>query len=109
MTATATLRHKPTGAWPFAGRDQEGPVPSFAKLTAMDDDHFYRHDRGTNYASRATCAITSREGSGREVLQQFRGTPGRPRHKTLMAVWGEADMDAFKKRWEMSRVGAAVP
>jgi hypothetical protein len=92
--------------WRLAGLQEaikEGGVPSFEKLTAMDDDQFYRQDRGTNYAqSRYLCYYLQEKGLLARYYKEFtahaREDP--TGYKTLVKILGEKDMNAFKKRWE---------
>ena len=92
--------------WRLAGLQEaigKGAVPSFKDLTAMDEDQFYRHDRGTNYAqSRYLCYYLQEKGLlarfYKEFLANAKDDPSG--YKTLAKVLNEKDMVAFKKRWE---------
>lgn len=92
--------------WRLAGLQEaikEGAVPSFEKLTAMDEDQFYHHDRGTNYAqSRYLCYYLQEKGLLARFYKEFLAnakddTSG---YKTLTKILDEKDMGAFKERWE---------
>ena len=80
--------------WRLAGLQEaieKGTVPSFEKLTAMDDDHFYHDDRGTNYAqSRYLCYYLQEKGLLTRFYKKFvadaKDDPSG--YRTLTAVLG---------------------
>jgi hypothetical protein len=92
--------------WRLAGLQEaikQGSVPSFEKLTGMDDDEFYRHDRGTNYAqARYLCYYLQEKGLLTRFYKDFvaHAKDDPSGYKTLIGALGEKDMGAFKKRWE---------
>ncbi len=82
---------------------QAKQVPSFKDLTAMDANAFYNEDKGTNYAeARYLCYYLQEKGVLVKFYQEFHGhqkeDPGG--YQTLQKILGEADMDAFKTKWE---------
>jgi hypothetical protein len=92
--------------WRLAGLQEaieKHTVPSFATLTAMDNDEFYRHDRGTNYAqSRYLCYYLQEKGLLAAFYKDFvaHAKDDPSGYKTLVKVLDEKDMAAFQKRWE---------
>lgn len=92
--------------WRLAGLQQAinaGNVPSFQKLTALDDDDFYHHDKGVNYGqARYLCYYLQEKGLLRKYYAEF--TANRitdpTGYKTLQKLLGEPDMTAFQKQWE---------
>ena len=78
-------------------------VPSFKELTAMDSNAFYNEDKGVNYAqSRYLCYYLQEQGLLVKFYQEFqaRQKEDPSGFKTLQHILGEADMDAFKIKWE---------
>jgi hypothetical protein len=92
--------------WRLAGLQEavrKDKVPSFAALTAMDSDAFYEKDRGTNYSqSRYMCYYLQERSLLVKFYRQFLAARAEDPtgYKTLQAVLGEDDMDAFKNEWE---------
>jgi hypothetical protein len=92
--------------WRLAGLQEAiraDTVPSFKMLTAMDSDAFYGDDRGTNYSqSRYLCYYLQEHGLLVKFYRRFRAAHAKDPtgYKTLKAVLGESDMDAFKDKWE---------
>ena len=92
--------------WRLAGLQEAiraASVPSFEKLLAMNEDAFYNHDRGTNYAqSRYLCYYLQEKGLLQRFYQEFtanyKSDPSGV--KSLRKVLKEADLAAFTKRWE---------
>ncbi len=92
--------------WRLAGLQEaikKDSLPTFEKLTAMDDDEFYRRDRGTNYAqSRYLCYYLQEKGLLTRFYKEFtanaRDDP--TGYRTLVRILDEKDMVAFQKRWE---------
>lgn len=78
-------------------------VPSFKELTALDSNAFYNEDKGVNYAqSRYLCYYLQEK---RLLVKFFREFQTRQKvdatgFKTLQDILGEADMEAFKTKWE---------
>jgi hypothetical protein len=101
--------------WRLAGLQEaikKGTVPSFEKLTAMDDDQFYHQDRGSNYAqARYLCYYLQEKGLLTQFYKQFvaNAKTDPTGYKTLVAVLGEEDMSGFKKRWERFVMGLRFP
>ena len=78
-------------------------VPSFKELTELDSNAFYNEDKGVNYAqARYLCYYLQQK----ELLVKFyrefhaRQKDDPTGFKTLQLVLGEANMDAFKTKWE---------
>jgi hypothetical protein len=89
-----------------------GKVPSFAELTATDDDAFYEHDPGTNYSqARYLCYYLQEQ----KLLVKFyhafvNAQKDDPTgYKTLQSVLGEKDMAAFQRKWEKFVLKLAFP
>ena len=83
-------------------------VPSFKDLTAMDADAFYNKDKGVNYAqARYLCYYLQEKGVLVKFYQEFhtrqKEDPGG--YQTLQKILAEADMDAFKTKWEKYVLG----
>jgi hypothetical protein len=80
-----------------------GAVPSFERLTGTTEREFYEDDPGTHYAQARYLALYLQEQGllrsyyHRFVAHQKTDPSG---YRTLMAVLGERDMAAFKRRWE---------
>ena len=80
-----------------------GRVPSFETLCSTTTDEFYHKDPGTNYAqARYLCYYLQEQGLLEKYYREFRAAAANDPtgYKTLQAVLGEMDMEAFKKRWE---------
>lgn len=78
-------------------------VPSFKDLTAMDSNAFYKQDKGVNYAqARYLCFYMQQKGVLVKFYRDFHaGQKDDPTgFKTLQSVLAEADMEAFKSKWE---------
>lgn len=91
---------------------RQGIVPPFAELTAMDDEAFYRRDRGTNYAqSRYLLYYLQEKGLLLPFYREFlQGRAADPTgYAALRRVLGEEDMAAFKRRWEKFVLGLSFP
>ena len=78
-------------------------VPSFEQLTSMNSASFYGERTGVNYAqARYLCFYLQQKGLLIKFYRDFHAAqktdPGG--FKTLQKVLGEADMDAFKSKWE---------
>jgi hypothetical protein len=92
--------------WRLAGLQkaiQAGNVPSFASLLETDDDAFYGHDPGTNYAqARYLCYYLQENGLLVKFYRQFLAShEGDPTGlHTLRAVLGRDDLASFKDEWE---------
>jgi len=89
-----------------------GRVPSFETLTAMSDRAFYTEDKGTNYAqARYLCYYLQEQGLLEKFYHEFRAAAAEDPTgcETLKRVLGEADMAAFKKRWEAWVLGLRFP
>ena len=83
-------------------------VPSFKDLTAMDASAFYNEDKGVNYAqARYLCYYLQEQGLLVKFYQEFHARqkedPGG--YQTLQKILAEADMDAFKTKWEKYVLG----
>jgi hypothetical protein len=91
---------------------RKGRVPTFQKLCATSDHQFYEEDRGTNYAqARYLCYYLEQRGLLQKYYRQFlaKGQDDPGGYKTLQAVLGERDMEAFQKRWEKFVLGLNFP
>jgi hypothetical protein len=80
-----------------------GKVPSFKNLTSMNANEFYNEDKGTNYGqARYLCYYLQEKGLLVKFYQEFfaHQKDDASGYQTLQQVLGEADMDAFKKKWE---------
>lgn len=78
-------------------------VPSFATLTSTTTEAFYERDPGTNYAqARYLLYYLQEHGLLGEYYRRFRKNVKRDPtgYKTLVAVLGAKDMDAFFERWK---------
>ncbi len=78
-------------------------VPSFEALCSTTTDQFYHEDPGTNYSqARYLCYYLQEQGLLQRYYREFHAhaSTDPTGYKTLRAVLGETDMDAFKKRWE---------
>jgi hypothetical protein len=101
--------------WRLAGLQsaiEENVVPSFAELTAMDDDTFYGDDSGVNYAASRYLLYYLQE---RGLLVRFYKSFHAARktdpsgHQSLKKTLGEDDMAAFEKRWKKFVLGLSFP
>jgi hypothetical protein len=92
--------------WRLAGLQKSikaGGVPAFDKLLATDDQEFYQHDAGTNYAqARYLCYYLQERGLliqfYREFVANQKSDPSG--FDTLKKILGEDDMGKFKAKWE---------
>lgn len=78
-------------------------VPPFKTLMAMDTEAFYNKDKGTNYGqSRYLCYYLQERGLLVKFYKEFNAHQREDPtgYKTLQAILGESDMDAFQRRWE---------
>jgi hypothetical protein len=78
-------------------------VPSFKELTALDSNAFYNEDKGVNYAqARYLCYYLQEQGLLVKFYQEFQARQKQDASgfKTLQHILGEADMEAFKTKWE---------
>jgi hypothetical protein len=78
-------------------------VPSFKDLTALDANAFYNEDKGVNYAqARYLCYYLQEKGVLVKFYQEFhaRQKEDPSGFNTLQKILAEADMDAFKTKWE---------
>ena len=78
-------------------------VLAFKALTATTDDEFYRRDKGANYAqARYLCYYLQENGLFVKFYRDFAANrkDDPTGYATLQKTLGEADMDAFKKKWE---------
>lgn len=83
-------------------------VPSFKDLTAMDANAFYNEDKGVNYAqARYLCYYLQEKGVLVKFYQEFhaRQIEDASGYHTLQKILAEADMDAFKTKWEKYVLG----
>lgn len=83
-------------------------VPSFKELTALDSNAFYNEDKGVNYAqARYLCYYLQEQGLLVKFYREFhaRQKEDPSGFKTLRHILGEADMDAFKTKWEKYVLG----
>jgi len=83
-------------------------VSSFKELTAMDENAFYNEDKGVNYAqARYLCYYLQEKGLLVKFYREFHARqkedPGG--YQTLQKILTEADMDAFKTKWEKYVLG----
>ena len=83
-------------------------VLSFKELMAMDENAFYNEDKGVNYAqARYLCYYLQQQGVLVKFYREFHARqkedPGG--YKTLQKIFAEADMDAFKTKWEKFVLG----
>ena len=89
-----------------------GRVPSFEALAATSTRAFYTEDKGTNYAqARYLCYWLQEKSLLEKFYREFRaGAKEDPTgYETLKRVLGEADMEAFQKRWEAWVLGLRFP
>jgi len=92
--------------WRLPGLQQaikSAQVPSFKTLTAMDTSAFYNEDKGVNYAqARYLCYYMQEKGVLMKFYQEFHAHQKEDPSgfNTLQKVLAEADMDAFKTKWE---------
>lgn len=87
---------------------KDGSVPSFQALTQMDADAFYNADKGTNYGqARYLLYYLQEHGLLVRFYKEFydRRKADPTGYKTLQTILGEADMDAFQKKWEKFVLG----
>ncbi|MGO8744791.1 MAG: C39 family peptidase [Thermoguttaceae bacterium] len=92
--------------WRLVGLQQairNKAVPPFRTLLATTNRQFYNEDPGTNYAqARYLCYYLQEKGLLRKFYREFvaghENDPGG--HKTLQAVLGRDDLDAFQRDWE---------
>ena len=83
-------------------------VPSFKELTAMDANAFYNQDKGVNYAqARYLCYYLQEKNLLVKFYQEFqaRQQDDPSGFKTLQKILAEADMEAFKTKWEKYVLG----
>jgi hypothetical protein len=83
-------------------------VPSFKDLTAMDTNAFYDEDKGVNYAqARYLCYYLQEKGVLVKFYQEFHAHQNEDAsgYHTLQKILAEADMDAFKTKWEKYVLG----
>ena len=83
-------------------------VPSFRDLMAMDANAFYNEDKGVNYAqARYLCYYLQEQGVLVKFYQEFHARQNEDRggYQTLQKILAEADMDAFKMKWEKYVLG----
>ena len=92
--------------WRLPGLQQairSSQVPSFKSLMEMDANAFYNADKGTNYGqARYLCYYLQEKGVLVKFYQEFHAHQKEDPSgfNTLKKVLAEADMDAFKTRWE---------
>ena len=92
--------------WRLPGLQQaikSGNVPAFKTLTAMDANAFYNEDKGVNYAqARYLCYYLQENGVLVKFYREFQARPQEDPSgfKALQKTLNEADMDAFKTKWE---------
>ncbi|MBS1795430.1 MAG: hypothetical protein JSS81_16355 [Acidobacteria bacterium] len=82
---------------------QQKIVPTFQKLTAMNDTEFYREDTGTNYAqARYLLYYLQYKNLLVKYYAEFlkNRTTDPTGYKSLQKILGEKDMNAFQKKWE---------
>jgi hypothetical protein len=87
---------------------KDGSVPSFKALTGMDANAFYNADKGTNYGqSRYLLYYLQEHGLLVRFYKEFydRRKDDPTGYRTLQTVLGEADMNAFQKKWEKFVLG----
>ncbi len=87
----------------------QGSVPPFRKLMAMNTSAFYNDDdKGTNYAqSRYLCYYLQQRGLLIRFYREFHAHRDEDPtgYKTLQRILRVRDMNAFKKRWEQYVLG----
>lgn len=92
--------------WRLAGLQKalrKGTVPSFETLCGTTTREFYNEDLGTNYSqARYLCYYLQERGLLVKFYHAFtkNAKTDRTGYKTLLAVLGDDDADAFRKRWE---------
>ncbi|MBN1854440.1 MAG: hypothetical protein JW829_17040 [Pirellulales bacterium] len=92
--------------WRLAGLQEairKKQVPSFKALCFTTTHQFYRMDKGTNYAeARYLCYYLQEHGLLRKFYHKFHENfkQDPTGYKTLQAVLGRDDMDAFQEDWE---------
>ncbi|MBW2260694.1 MAG: hypothetical protein JRG91_01880 [Deltaproteobacteria bacterium] len=92
--------------WRLAGLQeavQNDEVPSFKKLTSMDENQFYNEDKGTNYSqSRYLLLYLQEKGLLVDYYHAFRENADEDPdgYETLEKTLGVDDMAAFKVKWE---------
>ena len=88
-----------------------GKVPAFKTLTSTTSSEFYNADKGTNYAqARYLCYYLQQKGLLVKFYRHFHANQKTDPtgYQSLQKVLGEADMDAFQKRWEQFVLGLRV-
>ncbi len=78
-------------------------VPSFASLCSTTTNQFYREDPGTNYSqARYLCYYLQEHGLLRKFYHEFSANHADDPtgYKTLQAILGKRDMQAFQKKWK---------
>jgi len=92
--------------WRLPGLQRDirrGRLKPFEVLLALDARGFYADERGTNYAqARYLCYYLQERGLLVRFYREFHAARAADPtgFDTLRRVLGEADMDAFQKRWE---------
>lgn len=92
--------------WRLAGLQEairKNRVSSFERLCSTTDHQFYNDVKGTNYAqARYLCYYLQQQGLLQTFYRRFRaGQQQDPTgYKTLRAVLGRDDMQAFEREWE---------
>lgn len=74
----------------------------------MDENAFYNEDKGVNYAqARYLCYYLQEKGLLVKFYQEFhaRQKEDSGGYRTLQKILSEADMDAFKTKWEKYVLG----
>ncbi len=87
---------------------KDGSVPPFKALTEMDANAFYNEDKGTNYGqARYLLYYLQEHGLLVRFYKEFydRRKDDPSGYATLQKILGEADMDAFQKKWEKFVLG----
>ena len=92
--------------WRLAGLQKAirgGTVPAFKELCSTTSQHFYRQDKGTNYAqARYLCYYLQRKGLLVKYYNEFRkNSKADPTgYKTLQKVLSVEDMKKWQEMWE---------
>lgn len=92
--------------WRLAGLQraiQRDELPSFEKLTHLDDTAFYGDDSGVNYAqARYLLYFLQERGVLVDFYRRFRAARAKDPsgYATLVATLGDVDMDEFKDDWQ---------
>ena len=92
--------------WRLAGLQKAirgGTVPTFKELCSTTSQHFYRQDKGTNYAqARYLCYYLQRKDLLVKYYNEFRkNSKADPTgYKTLQKVLGVEDMKKWQEMWE---------